>query len=446
METDLTRERIGYLLKKLTIPASIGMIFNTLYNIIDTFYAGKIGTETMAGMAVAFPIYYLIIALSSGLGSGSSSLAAISLGKKAFDKFHEIIKNSLLLGLIMAILVMVFAPLISTFLLTVSGAMGKTLQEGSLYMNTLFYGALFFIFNAILNGLLTAEGNTKAYRNALVMGFFLNIILDPLFIYGWFMIPQLGTMGIALSTVLIQVLITFYLLVNLFYSPMFEMAIFKRVTYQKQVIFDLLKQGIPAGLNNSTTAFGVFIINYYILRFSDATTMAAYSAATRIEQLALLPALGMNNATLAITGQNYGAKLYQRIFELRKVAIKAGVIIMVIGAIIIYPLAQQLIGIFNDDAQVIMAGVTYLRIEVLAFPTYVILGILLSILQGIKKPGFAVIIGLYRQILMPIPLFYFLGQTLNLGVKGIWWGVVFLTWSSVFATAIYNNYQLSKLK
>ena len=111
----------------------------------------------------------------------------------------------------------------------------------------------------------------------------------------------------------------------------------------------------------------------------------------------------------------------------------------------IYPLAPKLIGLFNSDIGVITAGTIYLRIEVFAFPTYVILGILLSILQGIKKPGFAVFIGLYRQIIMPIPLFYFLGNNLGLGVSGIWWGVVFLTWSSVIVTALYNSYQMKKM-
>ena len=207
----------------------------------------------------------------------------------------------------------------------------------------------------------------------------------------------------------------------------------------------LLKQSIPTSLNTATIALGVFIVNYFILKFSNTSTIAAYGIAMRIEQMALLPAMGLNSAALTITGQNYGAKLYDRIFELQKKALIIGVSIMIIGGLIIYPLAPYLIGFFNKDPEVIRAGTVYLRIEFFAFPTYVILGILLSIMQGIRKPGFAVYVGLYRQIIMPIPLYYLLGNVLGLGVSGIWWGIVFLTWSSVGATYIYSRRQLNLL-
>lgn len=445
MNTDLTNGKISHHLRVLTIPASIGMIFNTLYNIVDTFYAGQIGTATMAGMAVSFPIYFIIIALSSGIGSGSSALSSIAIGSKDSSRLHTLIKNSLYIGVFITILIMIFAPSISKLLFRISGATGKTLSEGTLYMNTLFWGSFFFIMNSILSGILSAQGDTKTYRNALIIGFFINLILDPLFIYGWWIFPVLSTMGIALATVLVQVIVTIYLLIHVYKSALFDLSLFKTAKYSFKVIRELLSQGIPASLNNATTAFGVFIINFYILRFSDPTTMAAYSASMRIEQLALLPALGLNSASLAIAGQNFGAKFYNRIYELRRIAIRAGVTIMIIGGLIIYPLAPQLIGLFNSDIDVINAGTVYLRIEFFAFPTYVILGVLLSILQGIKKPRFAVFIGLYRQILMPIPLFYFLGQVLGMGVRGLWWGVVFLTWSSVIVTALYNNKELKKL-
>lgn len=171
-------------------------------------------------------------------------------------------------------------------------------------------------------------------------------------------------------------------------------------------------------------------------------TLAGFGAAVRIEQIALLPALGLSTATLTISGQNFGAGLFERIEEVMKKSIFAGVGMMMIGAVIIFPLAEVLISIFNSDPEVVKAGAQYLRIEVIAFPTYVILGILLAVMQGIKKPIFAVYIGLYRQIIMPIPLFYFLGEILGLGVAGIWWGIVFLTWSSVVITYIYSRKQL----
>ena len=445
MTTDLTQGKISHHIRTLAIPASIGMVFNTLYNVVDTFYSGKIGTDSMAGLAVSFPIFFLIIALSMGIGGGATALSSIAIGEKDYKTLHALIKNSLYLGLIVAIIIIIAAPTIGDTLFRISGATGNTLTEGSNYMDTLFYGSLFFILNFIFNGILSAQGDTKSYRNALIVGFFLNLILDPMFIYGWFFFPKLGTVGIALATVIVQVLTSSYLLYRVYKSPLFDFELFKSSSYSNQVIKDLLKQGVPTSLNMATIALGVFIVNFFVLRFSDSITMAAYGAAMRIEQMALLPAMGLNSAALTITGQNYGAKLYHRIFELRKKALIIGVTIMVIGGLIIYPLAPVLIGIFNKDPAVVQAGTVYLRIEIFAFPTYVILGILLSIMQGIRKPGFAVYIGLYRQILMPIPIFYLLAETLGFGVSGIWWGIVFLTWTSVAVTYLYSRRQLNAL-
>lgn len=445
MTTDLTQGNLMRHIKTIAIPASTGMIFNTLYNVVDTYYSGKIGTDAMAGLSISFPIFFIIIALSTGVGSGTTALSSIAIGKKDYKLFHIYIRNSLYLGVSMAILLLIIAPSISTFLFRLSGASGPSLLEGTNYMNTLIWGAFFFILNSLFNAILSAQGDTKSYRNALIMGFLLNVALDPMFIYGWAFIPKLGTTGIALATVIVQIITSLYLLYRIFRSPLFNLTLLKASRYDPKALKALIKQGVPASLNMSTIALGVFIVNYFILTFSDAITIAAYGAAMRIEQLALLPALGLNTAAVTITGQNFGAEAYKRIFKVQRLTLIIGVSIMILGAIIIYPLAPLLISLFNPDKAVIAAGTTYLRIEVFAFPTYVILGILLSVLQGIKKPGFAVYIGLYRQIIMPIPLFYFFGQTLNMGVSGIWWGIVFLTWTSVLATYLYNHVQLKKM-
>ena len=195
----------------------------------------------------------------------------------------------------------------------------------------------------------------------------------------------------------------------------------------------------------ATVAIGVFIINYFILSFGDAPTIAGYGAAVRIEQMALLPALGLNIAVLTITGQSYGAKEKERIWAIYKLALKIGVSIMVIGALIIFPLAPLLIKLFNTSPQVIDAGTHYLRIEVLAFPTYIFLYTGISSMQGIKKPTFAVFIGLYRQIILPIIMFYLLGNVFNFGISGVWYGIVIINWSAVVITVIYHKNLMKKL-
>lgn len=443
---DLTNGSISKLIKKIAIPSGIGFLFNTLFNVVDTFYAGKLSTDALAGLTISFPIFFIIIAVSSGLGSGTTALSAISLGEKNIKEVHKLSYNALFTGIVLSIIIIFLAPFLTTFLFNLSGSEGNSMKLGMDYTKTIFYGTGFFILNSILNGILNAQGDTKSYRNFLITGFFLNLILDPLLIYGWFNIPKLGTMGVALATIIVQMLGTIYLIYKVIKSPIINWIEFKKSSVSITTIKNLFKQSIPASLNMATIAIGVFVINYFILYFASPSTIAGYGAAVRVEQLALLPAFGLNIAVLTIVGQNFGAKKYDRIFKVKKLAMIISIGMMVVGAIIIFPLAPLLIKLFNDDPEVIKAGATYLRIEVIAFPSYVILGTITSTLQGIKKPNFSVYIGLYRQIFLPIILFYILGTYLDLGVLGVWWGIVLINWSAVFITILYGEKQFRKLK
>jgi putative MATE family efflux protein len=445
IDTDLTTGDIKKHIKQIAIPASIGFLFNTLFNVVDTIFAGRLSTEALAGLTISFPVFFVIIALSAGIGNGVTSLISIALGKKDKSTFHALGFNALVIGLFFGVVLIFTAPLFTEPLFRLAGSTGASLSEGLTYTNTIFYGAIFFLISAILNGILSAQGDTKSYRNFLVIGFFMNLILDPMLIFGWFGLPRLGVMGIALATIIVQAVGVIYLGYRVFKSPEFIPKSFIKQRIDIGQMIALLKQGIPATLNMATIAIGIFIINYYVLLYGGDAGIAGYGAAVRIEQLALLPALGLNIAALTITGQNFGANQMDRIYDVRKKTLLYGTIIMVVGAFLIYPLAPYLVGIFNPEDEVIRIGTQYLRIEVLAFVTYVILNIYISVLQGIKKPNFAIFMGLYRQLL-PFVLFRFLGTTLQMGLLGVWWGIVIINWSAVLITVIYTNIVLDKTK
>lgn len=443
---DLTKGSMIDHVKKIAIPASVGYFFNTMYNVVDTFYAGKLSTDALAGMTISFPIFFIVIALSSGLGSGTTALNSIALGQKDHKSFHDLCKNSVVLGILVSIIIMIIAPFITPFLFDLSGATGQAKVLGVNYTLAIFYGVFFFIMNAILNGFLNAQGDTKTYRNFLILGFFLNLILDPLFIYGWFGLPKLDTVGVALATVIVQIIGTIYMTYRVLKSDVFSFEAFKKAKMQLSVSKDIMRQGLPSSLNMATVALGVFVINYFILFYGDAATIAGYGAAVRVEQMVLLPAMGLNIAVLTITGQNFGAENLDRIKEIYNLSIKIGVGIMIAGALVIYPIAPLIIKLFNSDPSVVEAGAVYLRIEAFVFPSYVIMYTGVSSMQGIKKPNFAIFVGLYRQIIMPVVVFYLLGTSLGLGVKGIWYGIVIINWTAVIITVVYHRYLINNIK
>jgi Na+-driven multidrug efflux pump len=246
----------------------------------------------------------------------------------------------------------------------------------------------------------------------------------------------MGTAGIGLATVLVQMGGSLYLAWHLYRSPNFEFKMFKKRPFNMNVVKDLFEQGMPSALNNATIALGIFVINYYVMKYGGTDTVAAYGVAVRIEQLALVPTIGLNVAVLSIVGQSYGAKKKDRIYDAWKWGTVVGLIIMAIGIVIIVPLAPYLISIFDDKEEVVSAGQQYLRIEAFAFLSYVFLNIGISVLQGIKKPMFAFWIGLYRQAL-PFGLFYLLGTILSMGILGVWWGIVIINWTAVIITLLY---------
>lgn len=443
-QNNLTEGSIKKALRQIAIPASIGFLFNTLFNVVDTYFAGQLSVSALAGLTISFPIFLITIALASGVGTGSTALAAIALGKKDQLGYHQIAKNALLVSMLIAVVLLVVSPFAIPWLLQVSGGTGEVLNEGLAYMNVVIIGAVFQILNFTFNGLLSAQGNTKPFRNFLIIGFFLNLILDPMFIFGWFGLPRMGTAGVALATVLVQVIGTIYLGISFFKSQGYDRTLFIKSRLSLNSVRQLLKQGIPVSLNNATVSIGIFIIQYFIYQFGTNETIAGYGVAVRIEQIALLPTIGLNIATVALVGQNFGAQQWQRILQSIKQAAKYALILLTIGLVIIYPFAPQLVGIFNQDPQVIQEGARYLRIEGLAIYSYSMIGIASSVLQAIKKPYYALMIGVLRQF-TPIFVFYALGQLLNLGVTGVWWGIVLVNYTATILVWMIVYRLLNKL-
>ncbi|NLX93497.1 MAG: MATE family efflux transporter [Clostridiales bacterium] len=441
----LTEGSVRKHLLRMAIPTSIGMFFNTMFNVVDTFYAGKLGTASLAGMSVSFSVFFILLAVTSGIGTGLTATLSNAVGKKDKLKVRALSINGLILTVAVSLALTIagyfFAPALLSFL----GAQDEAFTMGVRYVRSIYVGTLFFGINSTLKAFLVSIGQTKPYRNFLIAGFLLNLILDPLLIFGWFGLPKLGTLGLAIATIICQLAGSVYLAYKVKKMIGYRISVkaLKSFSFKSQV--EILSQGVPAILNMLTIAVGIFVINYYIYRFGNDASTAGYGAAVRLEQLALLPALGLNTATLALVGQNFGAGKMDRVWQTYKISLKIGIVIMAVGMALIYPFAPFLIGIFNNDPKVISEGTSYLRIEFLAFIGYIIINTCLSMLQGLKKPNYAIWIGIYRQLVMPLILFNFLGVTLGLGLTGVWWGIVFTVWTGALGMLLLVKVEFRKI-
>ncbi len=441
---DLTKDPIPGLIKKIAVPASVGFFFNTMYNVVDTYFAGLISTDALAALSLSFPIFFIIIAFGSGLSQGATALIANALGEKNNGKTHHIAMQAISFSILFSVCLTFLGLMFASDLFRLLGASDNYLGISLAYMNVLLMGTGFFILQSVINSALNAQGDTKSYRNVLILGFLLNLVLDPWFLFGGFGLPAMGVRGIALATVLIQALGCVFLAVRLTHSRIWMGFSGSDLWPERKTFKEIAVQGFPAGFNMATVAIGIFVITLFVSRFS-MEGVAAYGIATRIEQIVLLPTIGLNIAVLSLTGQNNGAKRLDRVSKAYRTTLTYGLIMMVIGGTMIYVFARPLMAFFTEDQTVVRIGVEYLHIASITLCSYVILFQTVFLLQGLKKPMYAIFIGIYRQIVAPVIVFYFLAYFLDWKLDGIWWGVFGVTWSAALITLFYGRYVLHRL-
>jgi len=443
--TELTSAPIPKLVRRLAIPAGTGFFFNTMFNVVDTWYGGKLSTTALAAMSLSFPVFFIILSIGTGVTTGATALIGNALGRGDRDEARHYVFQALSFALINAAVLTVAGPAIAPQIFTFMGASGEYLTLALGYMNVIFGGAFFFMLNFVMNAILNSRGDTISYRNFLISAFFLNLALDPWFMYGGLGLPAFGLPGVALATVAIQCLGNVYLFSRLMRSGAIDTFRFAELLPRRRYYLELAKQGFPAALNMVTVSLGIFIITWFVGRFGQEA-VAAYGIATRVEQIALLPVMGLNISTLALTAQNFGAGRIDRIREILDISLRYGFTIAALGTTAALLFTSRLISFFTHDPAVIAVGVRFLKIEAFVFPAYVLLYICTSSMQGVKQPLFALWVGLYRQIAGPAFVFHLLAVVMGWGIIGIWWGIFGITWSAALFVVAYVTWILKKLE
>lgn len=438
---DLTQGSIKTHIKTIAIPSSIGYFFHTMFNVTDTFFAGEISTGALAALSLTFSIFFIIIAIAGGMSQAVTALLGNAIGEKKIDEAKQIIYHSAILAFGLAIVLTIIGLLSAPFLMQLLGAKDEYLVESLLYINTILYGAIFFVVVFFTNATLNSIGNTKAFRNFLIAGFFINIILDFWFVKGGLGIESMGVKGIALATIIIEFLGACYLFYVLKQSYLLKnMPPFR---FDIEIFKSFFKQGLPPTVNMLLMALGMFIITYYIAPFGQYA-VAAYGVAIRVEQIMLMPSIGLNVAVLAVVSQNNGAKLYERVKEAVIYAQKVGLGLWIVGMALLLVFGRFFMELFTDDVQVIEAGFDYLIPAALSLFAYMLVFINISLLQGIKKPALLVWLSVFRQVLVPIVVFStfaFFGTSLAF----YWWGIAAIIWLSALFICWYAKQKLQVL-
>ena len=439
---DLLKDSVPKSILRLAVPASIGYFFNTMYNFVDTFWAGRLSTTALAALSLSFPVFIVIVAFGSGVGAGMTGIISNLLGKEGADEgsnasslghrrriANSAFSLSLLLGILIAVaFIFALRPLLGIL------SSDEGLIDGAwIYAMIIGGGAPFLILNFVLSGILTAHGDTKTYRNFLIIGFIANVILDPLLMFGlslgdFVLIPPLEIAGVALATVLIQfggVVYLIYRLRAMGYLKGGEKKDESSSTLDNWR--EIAAQSFAPTFNMLIMAAGSFVITYFIAIYGP-DVIAAYGSALRIEQIALIPTIGLNAALAALAGQNNGAGNIERVKQAFLWSLGFALVVFVAVLIPVVLSARYLMQIFTSETSVIDPGVQYLRIQLVAFFSYIIIFQSNSVLQGVKRTGMIFWTGLFRQVPGPLLVFPLFSIILGMGIAGIWWGIPVVNW------------------
>ena len=442
---DLTKDNISTLIRQIAIPSSVGTLFQTLYNIVDVKFAGLISPGAITAIAKSFPIYFIIIGFTAGLSIGITALISNALGKGDEKKASLLLAQSILTCLIISILVTFVGIHGTEPILIFLKTSPEIIFYAKDYMNIIFLGASLFFLQLTINSFLVSKGDTKSLRNVLIFTFFLNLFLNPVFIYGALFIPAMGIKGIALATLCSQFVGLIYIIVKVNSTNLKKYLDMKCFIPKLSLQKEIFTQAIPAIGSMMFIGLGVFVLLYYVSMYGDYSA-GGYGAAIRFEQLFLLPVLGLNASTLALVGQNFGAANFNRILETYKKSILYGTIFMATCGIFIFFSADYIMYFFSDDKEIIFYGSTYLKIAAFAGPCYPIFFISSALLQGLKKPNYQMIINLMRMIVLPISALSIAVVYLNVEFATMF--LVILTINYIFAASVYkfSIYQISLMQ
>ena len=437
---NLLKDEVSLLVRKLAVPASVGTLFQTLYTIVDTFYAGKISPEALSALSKSFPIYFLIIATSIGVTVAGTSLIGSSIGEKneknVLSYFGNVIIYSIIISIVVSILGFAFGEKI--FLLMNSSQEVTIL--GLEYINVIFLGTILFILVVALNSFLHAEGDTKTYRNVLIFSFFLNIILNPIFIFGFLFIPPLGITGIGIATLIAQFVSLLVILIKILNNQRIKQITLDHFKAKFFFLKNIFFQSMPITIAILGYSIAATIVFTYVGLFGEYA-VAGYGSATRIEQVVLLPILGINTAIISIIAQNIGAKYYDRVEQSYFTSIKYGLIIMLIAGVVIFISADIVPKFFSSNPDVIMHGSMYLKISAFILPAYPIFFLSNGFFMALKKSEKAMVNNIARNVIVPVLSFY-IAKYLNADFKTFFYIWAIFQWLISLMLLFYVKYYI----
>lgn len=434
-QENLRSKPVKPLLWSLAIPAISAMMLNSLYGIIDGIFVGlATGEEGIAAITIVTPVMYIIFALALMFSIGSGSIYSRAIGARNFEKAKAVANSTLIHMFIVGFLFTVFGLLFAEDIGYLFGMQDSFKVETMNYLNVIFYGTLPLFFAVFYNNIFRAEGAAKIAMISMMIGTIVNIILDPILIFGF----DMGTLGAAVATV-VGYIISFIFGLTMQFVKKFDFRLnLKYLRWDINILIETVNVGMAALIRNSIGAIVVITINNLLNLYAQdpVIAIAVYGIFMRMSQFFGMPAFGMNQALMPIVGYNFGAKQYNRVTSTRHYTTRVMTLYFIIFYAIYFIFAKQVIMMFGVSGEAIEYGVSTTRMAFVGLTMIGVQIVLSGYYQALGRAKMAIVLTLLRQVMVLLPLAVILGSIY--GEIGVWIALpISDISSSLIAWAIY---------
>ncbi len=404
---------VGKLLFSMSVPMMISMLVQALYNIVDSIFVAQISENALSAVSLAFPLQTLMIAVAGGTGVGINALVSRSLGAKDQENADRVANIGILLTLCSYVVFAILGALLAGPFFRFQTDVTEIVNYGISYGRICLCASIGIFTQILMERLLQATGRTKLSMVTQLFGAVINIILDPILIFGLFGAPRLEVAGAALATVIGQCAAAVMgLFLNLRYNPEIHLS-WKRIRFHGPTIRAIYRIGIPSILMQCIGSVMVFFFNRILLGFTTTAT-AVFGAYFKLQSFIFMPIFGLNNGMVPIVAYNFGAKKPDRLKKTIKLSVITAVAIMAVGTAVFELIPEVLLGFFNPSEEMLRIGDPALRI----IATHFILGGIaipaISVCQAIGNPYYSLICSACRQLVVLLPCAWALSLTGNL--------------------------------
>lgn len=415
----LGEEKISKLLIRFSVPAIIGMLVNTLYNIVDRMYIGNIpevGGLALTGVGITMPIMTIIMAFGMLVGLGTSARISLKLGQHKKDEAQHHLGNAFTLILILSIMITIVGLIFMESILLMFGASVDTKIYAEQYMQIIFIGTIFNMISFGLNHSIRSDGNPKMAMFSMLIGAGINILLDPIFIFGL----GLGVRGAAIATVLSQIASSIWVVYYFTKGKSNIKITLQSMKLDKAIILSIFSIGMSPFAMQIAQSIVQVIANNSLKTYGGDLAIGAMAIISSISLIFMMPLFGLNQGSQPIIGYNYGSKKYNRVKQAVSYPVIVATIIVSLGWVIIQTCPQVLIGIFTNDIDLMTMAVSGLKIFLFMLPVLGFQVISSNYYLSIGQAKVSMFLSLLRQVILLIPCLIILPRIGGLGLTGVW--------------------------